>query len=78
MWYVKHPFDCIVVGVCAVRDGRGPPLCQGPPARLLGQGWGGSSSRTQPFGVLPAARLMSGPRNVENRADWGALFSHSE
>lgn len=36
MWYVKHPFDCIVMGACAVRDGGGPhstrvrqPDCRG-------------------------------------------------
>lgn len=23
MWYVKHPFDCIVSGASAVRGGRG-------------------------------------------------------
>lgn len=57
MWYVKHPFDCIVVGSSAVRDGRGPhpagvhqPDCQGQGG---GEGVGGggvASSRTQPFG----------------------------
>lgn len=28
--------------------------------------------------VLPAAALMSGTRNVENRTHWGALFSQTE
>lgn len=36
MWYVKHPFDCIVVGASADRDGGRPHPIRGPPARLPG------------------------------------------
>lgn len=76
MWYVKHPFDCIVMRACADKDGGG----QASNCQTAGSGGGRASSRTQTFSLLrqrpfPAAGLMSGRRNVENRAHWGALFS---
>lgn len=80
MWRRWHPFDYIVVGASAVRNGGGPNSARVRLPDCSGQG--GPLSTHSRFTVeaasFPAARLMSGLRNVENRAHWGALFSRSE
>lgn len=87
MWYVKHPFDCFVWdgegGACAGKGWReGPPTLSGSASQTAGSrwrsAWGGRGllPHTAYGGhLLPATRLMSGPRNVENRAHTGGPCS---
>ena len=62
MWYVKHAFDCIVVGASAVRGGVGPPPGPGSASQTAGvrggRGGGGLFPHTAAWLLRQASFLQ--------------------